>query len=129
MLKQFQELLRNVGALGVGFKLALIVSSYIGAGSFAKWVISVWYPATRRFWAIAAENLSFPVLTDSEKDALTALCFFIPFGISALITAIKGREIEADYAIEIERLSATILGGAFFYLICRSIIQSLIGGA
>ena len=42
-----KSVLKELSSILAGFKLALIVISYFGLGSVAKWVISHWYPFTR----------------------------------------------------------------------------------
>jgi len=116
-----RQFFRDFGSLAVGFKLAVIVSGLIGAGSFAKWVIDVWYPATRNFWSHVAVKLELPELTNYEKDSLTALVFFLPFGISAVIEIISGKSEEESLT---GRLSAAVLGLGFLYLVCRDLISS-----
>lgn len=79
------ELLRELSALLAGFKLALIVIGWFGAGSVAKWVLEHWYPFTRWVWDVFAIALSFPQLPIAIKDSLTALVFFMPLGVTALL--------------------------------------------
>ena len=59
-----------------GFKLAVIVIGYFGFGSFAKWVISYWYPFTRLVWDTIMNTFSLLILPILVKVSLTALVFF-----------------------------------------------------
>lgn len=119
------SIIQNISSLGVGFKLAVIVSGYIGAGSFAKWVIDVWYPATRQFWTNFLIYFDLPALNDPQKDALTALVFFLPFGVSAAVVRFN-KGVSESYTRQ-ERWLAAVLGLLFFYLVCRELIDSVVG--
>ncbi|MEO1724426.1 MAG: hypothetical protein AAFR84_18755 [Pseudomonadota bacterium] len=125
-MKNLHQIVANFGSLGVGFKLAIIVSGYIGAGSFAKWVIDIWYPFTRRLWGDLAKFLSLPELYNYEKDALTALVFFVPFGVAAALAPSLQHQREQITFYRREQLLAFGLGTLFFYLVCRDLISGLL---
>ena len=65
------------------------------AGPFGRFVIDRWIPLTRRLWSEIVEAIPFYIhLTDAEKDALTAMVFFIPLGITSMVFEEKGRNRE-----------------------------------
>ena len=123
MKKQLFDLLRDLSSILAGFKLAIIVIGYIGIGSLAKWVIEQWYPFTRWVWNNVIAYFNFPKITDVEKDALTAMVFFLPLGITAAIYRIKKIEEEVSLRVKITSLS---LGVLFVYLICQNVINFIL---
>ena len=122
----FLALLRDLSSILAGFKLAIIVISYFGVGSLAKWVIEEWYPFTRWLWDNIFTYFSFPEISDIEKDGLTVMAFFLPLGITSLIYRI--RKIDEDTSPNIRIISAS-LGVLFVYIMCENIIQFILENA
>ena len=75
--KLFALLLKEIGPILAGFQLAAILTSLYSIGAFARWVLEVWRPFTRRFWDWATSFIHIQ-LSAPEKDALTAVAFFTP---------------------------------------------------
>ena len=118
-----QEILRHLSPVLAGFKVAIIVVSYFGIGSIASWIIERWYPFTRWLWDSFLSYLQLPVLSTMEKDALTAVVFFLPIGTVALMTWILGRRESETFRTQ--TISA-VLGLLFVYAICGNLIGFVI---
>ena len=113
------KIFRDFSAILAGFKLAIIVISYFGFGSLAKWVLEQWYPFTRWMWDNVFAYLNLPEITDIEKDALTAIFFFLPLGATAIIApSNRIRDLDSP---RIQLISAP-LGLLFIYAICGNLI-------
>lgn len=103
-----------------GFKLALIVISYFGLGSVAKWFISHWYPFTRWVWDVLCNYFTLPIFPDVVKDSLTALVFFLPLGITAFIEFSR-RDINQNK--NTHRFFGAFFGLFFVVLICKDALS------
>lgn len=111
-----KSIFRELSPILAGFKLAVIVISYIGIGSVAKWILFYWYPFTRWVWAQATLSLGLPELPIPVKDSLTALIFFLPLGTIALANRIRP---QPDSSSGIYRALSLLLGLAFLYFVCK----------
>ncbi len=120
------NVLREMSAILAGFKLAVILIGYFGAGSLAKWIIEQWYPFTRWLWENVFAYLRLPEITDVEKDALTAIAFFLPLGIAASVARLLGRREETAPAT---RVASASLGIVFVYAICSNVILFVLANA
>ena len=116
------EILKGLSVILAGFKLATIVMAYIGAGSVAKWVIDRWYPFTRWIWDQVVDFLTLPMLTDMQKDSLTALVFFAPLGVSSVASMRKRSNSSTNSQIS---SFASILGALYIVIVCKEILESL----
>jgi hypothetical protein len=102
--------------------------SYVGIGQLGKWLIEKFYPWTRLLWGDLLAWLKLPNISNLEKDALTALLFFMPLAISAMLSAVWARE-GSDATHQQRRsdvLTAMFFGGVFFFLICGSLVSGLV---
>lgn len=120
--ENIKSVLTELSPIVAGFKLAVIVIGYFGLGSVAKWIISYWYPFTRWVWDQVAIQLSFPEFPLIVKDSLTALVFFMPLGIIAIIQMIRGEERNEEK----HRISSALFGFLFLFLICKDVISSIV---
>lgn len=114
-----KSVLHELSSILAGFKLALIVISYFGFGSFAKWIIDHWYPFTRWVWDYLCSLLYLPPLQDVVKDSLTALVFFLPLGLTALAQSRKSIDLSEPPTL---RVLGTIFGIFFVALICKDVL-------
>lgn len=112
---------RELSPILAGFKLALIVISYFGIGSVAKWVVSHWYPFTRWVWDRFCEVFTFPTLPVVLKDSLTALIFFVPLGTTAIIEFRRGGEESRS----IHRILGAFFGVLFLVIICKDAFSEI----
>ncbi|MEL7151763.1 MAG: hypothetical protein AAGK71_13580 [Pseudomonadota bacterium] len=114
-----KSVLKELSSILAGFKLALIVISYFGLGSVAKWVISHWYPFTRWIWDRFCVFFSLPTFPDVLKDSLTALVFFLPLGIVAIYEFFSDSDPKPS---SFHRWAGLVFGFAILYIICREVI-------
>ncbi len=114
------EMARAFAYLAAGVKLAFILGTAIGVGSFAKWVIEQWYPFTRWLWDNILLYLDLPKLNQIEKDSLTALVFFLPLGISSLISSSKTPDDQNSVTIQ---FISGALGAIFFIILCWDVVM------
>jgi len=56
----------------------------LSIGQFASWLVVNWTTITREFWSKLLSYFPSVELIESEKDALTAIVFFLPLAISSL---------------------------------------------
>jgi hypothetical protein len=119
--KDIKSVLAELSPILAGFKLAVIVIGYFGLGSVAKWIISYWYPFTRWVWDEVAILLSFPEFPIIVKDSLTALIFFLPLGITAVLQRIRGENNNTAR----DRFWGGLFGFLFLFLICKDVISSV----
>jgi hypothetical protein len=119
--KDIKSVLAELSPILAGFKLAVIVIGYFGFGSVAKWIISYWYPFTRWVWDEVAILLSFPEFPMIVKDSLTALVFFLPLGITALLQRIRGESNNTTR----DRFWGALFGFLFLFFICKDVIGSV----
>ena len=126
MRNSLVSIFRELSAILAGFKLAIILIGYFGFGSLARWVIEQWYPFTRWLWDNVFSYLYLPEITDVEKDALTAIVFFLPLGITAAIARILGNREENQPRM---RVISASLGVVFVYAICGNIISFILTNA
>lgn len=117
-----KSVFQEFSSIFAGFKLAVIVISYFGLGSVAKWVISHWYPFTRWIWDLFCQYFTLPVFSDVVKDSLTALVFFIPLGITALV---EFRRRHEDQNKNTYRFLGAFFGLLFLILICKDAISAI----
>jgi len=123
MKKAKIEIVRDLSSILAGFNLAVIVIKFIGVGSLARWVIEKWYPTTRWLWNNVFSYLDLPQISDIEKDALTAMVFFLPLGIIAIIYRIRRIDKGVTNRTKVISLS---LGALFIYLMCKNLINFVI---
>lgn len=120
------SVLREFGPVLAGAKLAIIILSYIGFGSVAKWVIERWYPFTRWIWDQIVRFFDLPALSIIEKDALTVLVFFAPLGLSSYLQFRKRGSTEA---IRLRtRLISAVFAIACILIVCYDIISFVLSG-
>ena len=117
------RLARDVSPVLAGFKLAAILLGYFGIGSIAKWIIEQWYPFTRWIWDNVFSYFNFPRILDVEKDSLTAMVFFLPLGITAVVSRLRRQQELANVQTKAISASLAIL---FVYAICANIIKFVI---
>lgn len=117
------ELLKESSAILAGFKLAVIVLSYIGLGSVASWFVENWYPFTRHIWDTVSSSLGLPQIPLLVKDSLTALVFFIPLGVTALYQIFVPPENRPTVAF---KTMAAILGVFLFILVTKNVLSAII---
>lgn len=120
--EDLRSLLHELSPILAGFKLAVILLSFFGVGSVAKWVISYWYPFTRWIWDEICQFISIPELPVVVKDSLTALVFFLPLGVTALFRLRGGN----DDSRTIHRYFGVLFGVLFLFLICRDVFGSIV---
>lgn len=125
ILNDTKQVLKELSPILAGFKLAIIVISYFGVGSLAKWCIEHWYPFTRKMWDALAFSLSFPEFSIPVKDSLTALIFFLPLGITAVhqIFYPSNESTSNSY-----RAFAGLLGVVFFFIVTKDVIGEIVSG-
>ena len=121
--EDIRSIFRELSPIIAGFKLAIVVISWFGFGSVASWIIAHWYPFSRRMWDSVAALLSIPSFPNVVKDSLTALVFFLPIGISALIN----RSHVDERNSHITALGA-FFGIAFLFVICWDVLATLFEG-
>jgi hypothetical protein len=117
-----KSVFRELSPILAGFKLGLIVISYFGIGSVAKWVISHWYPFTRWVWDLFCEYFTLPTFPDVVKDSLTALLFFIPLGVTSLIEFRKKSDDENSTK---HRFFGAFFGFLFLAFICNEALSAI----
>ena len=117
---------RDFSSVLAGFKLAIIILGYFGVGSLAKWIIEQWYPFTRWVWDNVLLYFHIPEISDIEKDALTAIVFFFPLGVTALVY--RFRKLD-DGTTPRQRLISASLGILFVYIMCRNVIDFVFANA
>ena len=116
-----RAILDELSPILAGFKLAVILIGYFGVGSFAKWVVTYWYPFTRWIWDSVASFLSLPEFPLLVKDSLTALFFFLPLGVTAIVQKSKGDKSGS----ESYRVIGAFFGLLFLFVICRDVMISI----
>lgn len=79
--KLASSILQEIGPILAGFQLAGTLVSLYGFGAFARWIVEAWQPFTYWAWDRLTNFLNLPILTEPEKDALTAVAFFVPMAI------------------------------------------------
>ena len=121
--------LRSSSQLVAGIKITIAFLSYMGIGQFGKWLFETFYPFTRIMWGDLLSWLSLPDISNLEKDALTAMLFFLPLGISALFSAFNGRYSDdvSNEHFRSDRRTAVIFGVIFFFLICGGLVRGAVG--
>lgn len=111
-----------------GAKLTAAVLSYLGIGQIGKWLFETFYPFTRLMWGDLFLWLNIPNVSDIEKDALTAVLFFLPLGVSSTIRGVRSRSEDniSRSDIRSDRFLAIIFGMIFVLVICWSLLANLI---
>lgn len=120
--------LRSGSQIVAGLKITAAFLSYVGIGQIGKWLFEKFYPFTRLMWGDLFSWLKFPEISDLEKDALTALLFFIPLAVSSIVSSLV---IEVDTPPKNEEwrsdtLMAIFFGSIFFLLICGALVMGLV---
>lgn len=121
------NLFRSSSQLFAGIKIAAAFLSYLSIGQIGKWLFEVFYPFTRIMWSDFLLWLQLPDITDIEKDALTALLFFLPLGLSAVVSRYMGTDEENISRDDLasDRRTAIFFGAIFFFLICAGILSNI----
>jgi len=126
-MSKWLDLFRSASQLLAGLKLTAAFMTFFGIGTIGQWLITTFYPFTRLLWGDLFLWLKLPDISSLEKDALTALLFFLPLGLSSLISAAFGNrddgEIDGRGA---DRLTAIVFGLLFFLIICGGLITNLL---
>ena len=127
-MTKWLDLFRSASQLLAGLKLTAAFMTFFGIGTIGQWLITTFYPFTRLLWGDFLHWLKLPDISNLEKDALTALLFFLPLGISNLISAaFSNRDgIETTDGRSADRLSAIVFGMLFFLIICGGLITNLL---
>ncbi|SLN70443.1 hypothetical protein PSM7751_03729 [Pseudooceanicola marinus] len=118
----FRSIAQEFSSILAGFKLALILISYFGLGSVAKWVVSHWYPFTRWAWDQLCQYLTLPSFPDVVKDSLTALIFFAPLGITAFAESKKSEAASRNLT---HQVSGAFFGFLFLAIICKDTLSTI----
>lgn len=121
MKKIFIKLLQDLAPILAGFQITVALVGSIGLGAIANWILIHWIPFTHMVWSNLLEFINLPDITSQEKDALTAVVFFLPMAISTIwirSTSKSSQEIRI-------RIYATIVGFAFFAVIGQGVINDL----
>ena len=124
----FRQALDDIGAVLAGFQVAVSIVSFFGIGAFASWVIERWLPFTRWVWTEVISLIKFPDISDPEKDALTAVAFFIPMAVSALLngkTFINIGIIDKAKSLRV-RIFTLFVGVIFLYLVGSRVIFDMV---
>ena len=126
--KNFASWFRTGSILLAGIKISGAAMTWLSTGIVARWFVDKFYPFTRLLWGDLFSWLSLPQLSDIQKDALTALVFFLPLGISSVWAAISGR-LEREYYetkdFKSDRLIGLLFGFTFFLVLCAGILSNL----
>ena len=121
------DLFRSASQLLAGLKLTAAFMTFFGIGTIGQWLISTFYPFTRLLWSDLLSWLKLPDISNLEKDALTALLFFLPLGVSSAISALfKQDEVDSQDALRADRTTAIIFGTLFFLIVCGGLITNLL---
>lgn len=122
------DLFRSASQLLAGLKLTAAFMTFFGIGTLGQWLITTFYPFTRLLWGDFLSWLRLPDISNLEKDALTALLFFLPLGVSSVISVIFKRDEDAatDDELIADRKTAIIFGLLFFIIICGGLITTLV---
>lgn len=88
------QLLRRLSVYTAGFQVYSTLTGILALGTVGNWIATHWHGITRAFWdlllvKILALDWRLSVL---EKDALTAVVFFLPMGVLSFVYVAK----EAD---------------------------------
>lgn len=119
--EDLKSILTELSPILAGFKLAVIIIGYFGLGSVAKWIISYWYPFTRWIWDQVSITLFLPEFPIIVKDSLTALMFFLPLGIVAVLHHLKGTNTGTSN----HRFWGAVFGFIFLFVICKDTFGSI----
>lgn len=120
-----KKLMQEFGPVLAGFQLATYLVGFFGIGAFASWVLNTWRPFTHWVWDNFFNWLHLPTLTNLEKDALTAVLFFLPMAgwalFSRYVLGKKGPFTKFTMA------AAGIAAALFLYLVAgKLIIETII---
>lgn len=119
--------LRSGSQLVAGLKITAAFLSYVGLGQIGRWLFEKFYPFTRLLWHDFFSWLQLPDISNLEKDALTAVLFFMPLAISSIISAYYREKVETDdQKLRSDRITAMLFGVLFFVLICGALVRKLI---
>ncbi|MBY6237430.1 hypothetical protein KUV99_14805 [Vibrio harveyi] len=123
-----KQALDDFGPVLAGFQIAASVVGFFGIGAFASWVIERWLPFTRWVWAEIFKYIQFPDISDPEKDALTAIAFFTPMAISALLNRNSLEESTPENKSKLlrVRIYALVIGVIFMYLVGSRVVLDMI---
>ncbi|MDB2439528.1 hypothetical protein N9W89_12510 [Hellea sp.] len=115
-----KNFLKELAPMLAGFNLAAAFVGFFGIGAFASWVLESWRPFTHWIWDSFFKWLQWPALSDLEKDALTAVLFFLPMGVWSIVRRYrKGK----DGPFSVITISvATIAAASFLYLVAGTLI-------
>ncbi len=124
-VKQFLD---DFGPVLAGFQIAVSIVSFFGIGAFASWVIEHWFPFTRWVWTEIISYIDFPDISDPEKDALTAIAFFIPMAVSALLNRLNNHNSDSPDKGKLlrVRIAALVIGVIFMYLVGSRVIFDML---
>jgi hypothetical protein len=121
------DLFRSASQLLAGLKLTAAAMTFFGIGTVGQWLITTFYPFTRLMWRDFLYWLKLPDISNLEKDALTALLFFLPLGISSAISAMLRRDpADTGDGLRTDRTTAIIFGMVFFLVICGGLVTNLL---
>lgn len=118
MKEKLIKIIQDLAPILAGFQITATLVGSIGLGAIANWILVHWIPFTRFVWTKILEYINFPDIAPEEKDALTAVAFFLPMAISA-IWAIQHTENNKKIHV---KLFATVVGFAFFIIIGQRLI-------
>ncbi len=118
---------QEIGPILAGFQLATAFVGFFGIGAFASWVLVRWRPFTHWVWDNFFGWLQLPAITEPEKDALTAVVFFLPMAFWSLIRRFyfEAEDIVTLFTV----LAATIASLGFVFLVGGSLIQDTFSSA
>lgn len=76
----------SLGPLFAGIHIFSQIALFFSLGKFAAIIRDHWNEVTRKLWDLFFEHLAFLQISisDKEKDALTAIAFFLPLAISSV---------------------------------------------
>jgi len=122
------NLFRSASQILAGAKVTAAFITFLGFGQISRWLSDVFYPFTRILWGDLFLWLNLPDISAIEKDALTALLFFVPLAVSSLLS--KRISDESAELTERDRrtdwIIAILFAMLFFVLICGSLLVRLV---
>lgn len=126
---KFANWFRTGSALLAGLKISGAFMTWVSTGVVAEWFIERFYPYTRLLWGDLFDWVGWPDLSDVQKDALTALVFFLPLGFSSLWTLMRGKTDNEYYQsrdYQVDRRVGLAFGLAFFLIMCGGVMANIV---
>ncbi len=118
------QLFSVLSPLPAAFNVVAALATFFWIGQIGDWLIDHWLPLMRAVWDGLVAALPFRLsLTVEDKDALTGVVFFLPFGIAGMAAWASGEAWRYEAARSERTMTLLYTAAALIAVICLAAVS------